>query len=78
MGVLPVLLKNGAPVDLNTLDSAKRVFGEENMFSTTIKNMERLKRYDVSGVTFDDQFDQKVQRVYKQVTDEVLYRIHAE
>ena len=48
------------------------------MFSTTIKNMERLKRYDVSGVTFDDQFDQKVQRVYKQVTDEVLYRIHAE
>ena len=78
LGVLPVLLKNGAPVDLNTLDSAKRVFGEENMFSTTIKNMERLKRYDVSGVTFDDQFDQKVQRVYKQVTDEVLYRIHAE
>ena len=53
-------------------------FLDENIFDITIKNMERLKRSDVSGVTFDDQFDQKVQRVYKQVTDEVLYRIHAE
>lgn len=75
LGILPVLLKNGAPVDKSTLAKAKELFGEENMFNTTIKNMERLKRYDVTGVTFKDQFDRSVARVYKNVTDEVLKRI---
>ena len=31
------LLKNGAPVDIATLENAKEVFGESNIFSTTIK-----------------------------------------
>lgn len=75
LGILPVLLKNGAPVDISTLSKAEKMFGKENMFQTTIKNMERLKRYDVTGVTFKDQFDRAVEAVYKKVVDELIARI---
>lgn len=78
LGILPVLLKNGAPVDRSTLSKAVDIFGEENIFDITIKNMERLKRYDVTGVTFKDQFDKAVQNVYSDVTDEIFKRIAGE
>ncbi|TDM33203.1 ParA family protein [Leuconostoc citreum] len=75
LGVLPVLLKNGAPVDVSTLENAKNEFGEENMFQTTIRNMERLKRYDITGITDEDMHDKRVSQVYIEVTDELLQRI---
>lgn len=75
LGILPVLLKNGAPVDVSTLDVAKQEFGSENIFNITVKNMERIKRYDVTGVTFRDQFDRAVQDVYKEVVDEIVERM---
>lgn len=75
LGILPVLLKNGAPVDESTLSKAKEIFGPENIFDVTIKNMERLKRYDVTGVTFKDQFDKAVQNVYSSVVDEIFKRM---
>ncbi|MGV3338249.1 ParA family protein [Latilactobacillus curvatus] len=77
IGILPVLLKNGAPVDNSTLEVAKELFGGENIFDITIKNMERLKRYDVTGVMFKDQFDHAVQNVYEKVTTEMISRIGA-
>ncbi|KZU98266.1 hypothetical protein Lp19_0366 [Lactiplantibacillus plantarum] len=40
--------------------------------------MERLKRYDVTGVTFKDQFDKAVQDVYSNVTDEIFSRMAGE
>lgn len=75
LGVLPVLLKNGAPVDVSTLENAKNEFGEENMFQTTIRNMERLKRYDITGITDEDMHDKRVSQVYIEVTDELLQRV---
>lgn len=75
LGILPVLLKNGAPVDVSTLENAKNEFGEENMFQTTIRNMERLKRYDITGITDEDMHDKRVSQVYIEVTDELLQRI---
>ncbi|MGR8809942.1 ParA family protein [Leuconostoc citreum] len=75
LGVLPVLLKNGAPVDVSTLENAKNEFGEENMFQTTIRNMERLKRYDITGITDEDMHDKRVSQVYIEVTNELLQRI---
>ncbi|WP_338754645.1 ParA family protein [Leuconostoc mesenteroides] len=75
LGVLPVLLKNGAPVDISTLENAKEEFGEENIFQTTIRNMERLKRYDITGITDEDMHDKRVSQVYINVTDELLKRI---
>lgn len=75
LGILPVLLKNGAPVDISTLESAKEIFGEENIFQTTIRNMERLKRYDITGITDEDMHDKKVAKVYEDVTVEFLSRL---
>lgn len=75
LGILPVLLKNGAPVDLTTLENAKEVFGKENLFETTIRNMERLKRYDLTGITNEDMHDKKVHDIYNEVTNEMIKRI---
>lgn len=77
LGILPVLLKNGAPVDVATLESAKESFGESNLFKTTIRNMERLKRYDITGITNDDMHDKRVHDVYKGAVDELLTRVGA-
>ena len=37
--------------------------------------MERIKRYDLTGVTFKDRFDKKVQEVYQEVTKEMIQRM---
>ncbi|MBC1517167.1 AAA family ATPase [Listeria sp. FSL L7-1510] len=83
LGVLPVLLKNNAAVDISTLENAKESFGEQNLFKTVVKNMERLKRYDLIGIvdseidTSADMHDKRVLNLYKNVTDELLERLRA-
>lgn len=54
LGVLSVLLKNTSKVDQTILEQAKTEFGEENIFNNVIKNMERVKRYDMIGITNPD------------------------
>lgn len=78
VGILPVLLKNGAAVDLATLENAKEVFGEENLFSNVVKNMERLKRFDITGITNDDMHDKKVHDSYKVIAEEFIERLESE
>ncbi|QPJ28008.1 AAA family ATPase (plasmid) [Listeria seeligeri] len=81
LGVLPVLLKNNAAVDISTLQNAKDSFGEQNLFKTVVKNMERLKRYDLVGIVDPeiddsaDMHDKRVLNLYKNVTDELLERL---
>lgn len=75
-GILAVLLKNGAPIDISTLEQAQLEFGEENFFKTTVRNMERLKRYDVTGVTSKDQYDKKIRVVYDEIAKELLKRVN--
>ncbi len=78
IGILPVLLKNGAAVDLSTLESAKEIFGEENLFKTVVNNMERLKRFDITGITCEDMHDRKVHNSYDTIANEFLTRLAAE
>lgn len=78
IGILPVLLKNGAAVDLATLENAKEIFGEENMFDIVVKNMERLKRFDITGITDDDMHDRRVHESYKAIAAEFISRLNAE
>lgn len=84
LGILPVLLKNNAAVDMNTLENAKERFGEENLFKTVVKNMERLKRYDMVGIVDIDQdpntdlHDKRVMKLYEEVTNEMLGRLKVE
>lgn len=84
LGILPVLLKNNAAVDMNTLENAKERFGEENLFKTLVKNMERLKRYDMVGIVDIDKdpnvdlHDKRVMSLYEEVTKEMLGRLTVE
>ena len=81
LGVLPVLLKNNSRVDESTLEVAKNKFGKDNMFKTLVKNMERLKRYDIIGITDpklikkSDVHDKRVMELYQKVTKEMLNRL---
>lgn len=77
LGILPVLLKNQAAVDTLTLENAKSIFGEHNLFRGVVKNMERLKRFDMTGITEDDMHDRNVITNYDKVTNEFLERLKA-
>lgn len=78
IGILPVLLKNGAQVDLATLENAKEIFGEENLFKIIVKNMERLKRFDITGITDGDMHDRRVHESYTEIAEEFISRLNAE
>ncbi|RUL47440.1 ParA family protein [Lysinibacillus antri] len=78
IGILPVLLKNGAAVDLATLENARQIFGVENLFTNVVNNMERLKRFDITGITNEDIHDRKVHRSYETIAKEFLNRLEAE
>lgn len=83
LGILPVLLKNTSKVDQNILNRATEEFGENNMFENVIKNMERLKRYDVMGIgdpnltTDHDRHDKDVFKIYENITNELLERLES-
>ena len=78
VGILPVLLKNGAAVDLSTLESARQIFGAENLFENVVNNMERLKRFDITGITNEDMHDRKVHKSYETIANEFIARVQAE
>jgi len=78
IGILPVLLKNGAAVDLATLENAREVFGAENLFENVVNNMERLKRFDITGITNEDMHDRKVHKSYETIAKEFLNRLETE
>lgn len=82
VGILPVLLKNTSKVDQTILEQAKEKFGEENLFKHVVKNMERIKRYDLIGITNPDNkknhdmHDLKLHHSYSEITDELLERLN--
>lgn len=82
LGILPVLLKSTSGIDQSIINRAKESFGEENLFMTVVKPMERLKRYDVSGIEDPDlsegankYHNQQVFTVYEDIADEIEDRI---
>lgn len=78
LGLLPVLVQNGNDLDLDIIEDAESLFGKSNIFNTKIKTMQRLKRYDRTGITDNpkDIHDKRVQQVYESVSDEVIQRIN--
>lgn len=82
IGVMPVLIKNQSKVDQKVLDTAQEVFGEENVFETIVRNMERVKRYSLAGISdpdnnelITDVHDRRVHEIYNELTGEILYRL---
>lgn len=76
VGLLPVLLKNKGTVDEYIINAAKENFGEGNMFKTIIPQMERIKRFDINGITDKDRHDEKVLSKYNDVTNELIERLN--
>lgn len=80
-GILPVLLKNNSQVDQSILEQAEQEFDKENLFDNVVKNMERLKRYDIIGIVDPDvekqkhdMHDLRVQTLYEKITKEFIER----
>lgn len=82
VGILPVLLNRDSIYDNSAYMNSIEVFGKENVFKNVIKNMERLKKYDLRGI-IDPEFDKiesdfhdfRVHELYKKITEEMLTRI---
>lgn len=81
LGVLAVLLKNNAGLDNQIINDAKNTFGNEILFNTIIKHMERLKRYDRLGISEKgltanfDFHDVRTHNIYQKLTEEILNRL---
>lgn len=80
LGVLPVLMKNGAGLDSQILKDAESDFGADMIFKQVIHHMERLKRYGWTGITEKgftkyDVHDTRLHKIYKRLTDEIVSRL---
>lgn len=80
LGVLPVLLKKRSGLDNQILRDAEEDFGDNTLFDTIIHHMERLKRYDRTGIadknlTRSDIHDRRIHYIYSQLTQEIVQRL---
>lgn len=79
-GILPVLLKYDSGIDNQIIQDAKFLFGEDMIFNTIIKYMERLKRYDRTGIAEKgvtptyDMHDIRVHFLYEKLVSELIER----
>ncbi|TES47194.1 ParA family protein [Halalkalibacterium halodurans] len=74
IGIVPVLMKKDGTVDNFIISEAEKLF-EEDLFKAHISIRERIKRFDVNGITEEDHHDLKVLGMYNNVLDEMLMRI---
>lgn len=79
-GVLAVLLKNNAGLDSQILKDAETDFGKDMLFDQIIRHMERLKRYDRTGIaekglTKYDMHDTRLHYIYNTLTKEIVSRL---
>lgn len=82
LGVLAVLMKNNTGLDSQILKDAEDDFGKDMVFDQVIRHMERLKRYDRTGIaekglTKYDMHDSRLHYIYQQLTDEIFDRLKA-
>ena len=58
------------------LNMAKESFGDDLVFKSVIPHMERIKRFDITGITDKDRFDRKVMQTYEIATNEFIEKIN--
>lgn len=80
LGVLAVLLKNNVGLDNQILQDAEVDFGKDMLFNQIIRHMERLKRYDRTGIaekglTKYDMHDTRLHYIYNKLTKEIVARL---
>ena len=79
-GILPVLTKGQSIIDNAVLKQAVEEFGEDNIFENVITAMERVKRYDLTGITESSRsvWDKATHSAYTAVATELISRLEAE
>jgi chromosome partitioning protein len=77
IGILPVLTKGQSIIDNAVLDNATEEFGDENIYKNYITAMERVKRYDMTGITESKRsvWDKTTHEAYTNVAKETIERI---
>lgn len=80
LGVLAVLLKNNVGLDNQILQDAEADFGKDMLFNQIIRHMERLKRYDRTGIaekglTKYDMHDTRLHYIYNKLTKKIVARL---
>lgn len=76
LGILPVLSKRNASVDREVLRDAKDEY-KDAVFDSHIMQMERIKRYDMTGITDNkkDMWDKQVHEIFGSTADEIIRRL---
>ncbi|WP_034994710.1 ParA family protein [Liquorilactobacillus vini] len=79
LGVLPVLTKGQSRIDNSVLKAAEDEFGQDNLFENVITAMERVKRYDLTGITENNKnvWDKATHSVYTAVAKEMINKLEA-
>lgn len=77
IGFLCVIQNARSAIDQKIEALAIEQFGEDMIFKTTVRQMERLKRYDDEGILDIDQHDKAVMKVYDALVDELEERLMA-
>lgn len=75
LGILPVILKKDSKIDQSVMERAKTKY-TDLLFDVTIPHLERLKRYDVTGILKNDKdvHDKRVHALYAEVAKELIKR----
>lgn len=79
LGILPVLTKGQSKIDNSVLKTAEDEFGQDNLFENVITAMERVKRYDLTGITENSKnvWDKATHSVYTAVAKEMINKLEA-
>ena len=74
VGLLPVMFKNTGRIDNFIMKLLRHVYGN-HVFSNRVKQRERVKSWDVSGIKNNDMHDRDAISMYENIADELIERI---
>ncbi|ERS92450.1 ParA family protein [Staphylococcus simulans] len=74
LGLLPVMFKNNGKIDDFVYKLMKYVYGD-NVLNNTVKQRERVKMWDVTGIKNEDMHDKEALDMYRSIVDELIERI---
>lgn len=74
IGLLPVMFKNKGRIDDFVMKLLKNVYGD-NVFENLVKQRERVKSWDVTGVKNQDMHDREALKMYGNIAEELIERI---
>jgi chromosome partitioning protein len=74
IGLLPVMFKNKGRIDDFVMKMLKNVY-EDNVFENLVKQRERVKSWDVTGIKNQDMHDREALKMYGNIAKELIERI---